>query len=330
MPTDDGALVAGEPHGASTWYPANEHPRDKASYSFRISVPRGVEAIANGDPASASSAAAARSIWRWEAKEPMAAYLSTATIGQFEISTRTVGGRPYVDAIDPDLLERAEAAHRLALRRDRHRAARLPAAAAHDRRPRRRREALLPRHAATPQPGADFFFVEAHTRGRRRLDDAARRARPQLARRRRSTAPARCKAAPVPRALPARRAAATAGRGARPAAGRRRASPSAATSAGRSTSSRYAGRTRRGLAQLRDRRALPVRRDRRRRRRRHRRGAGSTSFEDDGDTLDGWTVAGRARRQPAQHRRLGLGHGRAGPAHAPATSPRRRSPASPR
>jgi aminopeptidase N len=48
MPTDDGALVAGEPHGAATWFPVNEHPRDKASYSFRITVPRGVEAIANG------------------------------------------------------------------------------------------------------------------------------------------------------------------------------------------------------------------------------------------------------------------------------------------
>jgi aminopeptidase N len=102
MPTDDGALVAGEPHSASTWYPANEHPRDKASYSFRISVPRGVEAIANGSLVGVE-ARGRRSIWRWEATEPMASYLSTATIGQFEITTRTVGGRTYVDAIDPDL-----------------------------------------------------------------------------------------------------------------------------------------------------------------------------------------------------------------------------------
>jgi aminopeptidase N len=115
MPTDDGALVAGEPHSASTWYPANEHPRDKASYSFRISVPRGVEAIANGNLVGVV-ARGRRSVWRWEAPEPMASYLSTATIGQFEISTRAVGGRTYVDAIDPDLMgrrgigERAKAA----------------------------------------------------------------------------------------------------------------------------------------------------------------------------------------------------------------------------
>jgi len=71
MPTDDGALVAGEPHSASTWYPANEHPRDKASYSFRISVPRGVEAIANGVLVGVEDRGG-RSIWRWEATEPMA------------------------------------------------------------------------------------------------------------------------------------------------------------------------------------------------------------------------------------------------------------------
>jgi len=102
MRTRDGAMISGEPHSASTWYPANEHPRDKASYSFRISVPRGVEAIANGTLAGVEPRGS-RTIWRWEAPEPMAAYLSTATIGQFDISTQTVGGRTYVDAIDPDL-----------------------------------------------------------------------------------------------------------------------------------------------------------------------------------------------------------------------------------
>ena len=29
--TDDGAIIAGEPHGAATWFPANDHPSDKAS-----------------------------------------------------------------------------------------------------------------------------------------------------------------------------------------------------------------------------------------------------------------------------------------------------------
>ena len=37
--TDDGAMIIGEPHVADTWYPVNDHPSDKAAYTFRIKVP---------------------------------------------------------------------------------------------------------------------------------------------------------------------------------------------------------------------------------------------------------------------------------------------------
>ena len=40
IPTDDGVVVAGEPHGAATWFPANDHPIDKASFTFHINVPK--------------------------------------------------------------------------------------------------------------------------------------------------------------------------------------------------------------------------------------------------------------------------------------------------
>ena len=46
--TDDGTVVAGEPHVAATWYPVNDHPTDQAAYTFHITVPRGLEAVANG------------------------------------------------------------------------------------------------------------------------------------------------------------------------------------------------------------------------------------------------------------------------------------------
>ena len=46
--TDDGALVIGQPHVAATWFPVNDHPIDKAAYTFRITVPNGLEAVANG------------------------------------------------------------------------------------------------------------------------------------------------------------------------------------------------------------------------------------------------------------------------------------------
>jgi hypothetical protein len=34
--TDDGAVVVGEPQGSPAWYPANDTPRDKATYTVRM------------------------------------------------------------------------------------------------------------------------------------------------------------------------------------------------------------------------------------------------------------------------------------------------------
>src|SRR5690606_2000384 len=46
--TRDGAMVVSEPDGSATWFPVNDHPTDKASYSFEITVPEGLVAVANG------------------------------------------------------------------------------------------------------------------------------------------------------------------------------------------------------------------------------------------------------------------------------------------
>ena len=46
--TDDGSLVIGQPHVAATWFPANDHPLDKASFTFRITVREGLQVVANG------------------------------------------------------------------------------------------------------------------------------------------------------------------------------------------------------------------------------------------------------------------------------------------
>ena len=46
--TRDGAMVVGEPEGSMTWYPVSDHPTDKATYSFEITVPEGKMAVANG------------------------------------------------------------------------------------------------------------------------------------------------------------------------------------------------------------------------------------------------------------------------------------------
>ncbi|MEU7858888.1 M1 family metallopeptidase [Nonomuraea sp. NPDC049141] len=102
IPTPDGAFVACEPDGAKTWYPANDHPADKASYDFTITVPEGVTALANGEQVGEPTTADGKTTFRWREKHPMVSYLATATIGKFELHKgRTPGGIPNFAAVDP-------------------------------------------------------------------------------------------------------------------------------------------------------------------------------------------------------------------------------------
>jgi hypothetical protein len=102
--TDDGALVIGEPHVAATWYPVNDHPSDKASYDFNITVPAGLEAVANGTLQDRRTKNG-WTTWSWRAREPMASYLTTATVGQFDLHSYLADGIKFVDALDPDLFD---------------------------------------------------------------------------------------------------------------------------------------------------------------------------------------------------------------------------------
>jgi len=41
-------VIIGEPHVASSWFPVNDHPSDKATYTIEVTVPKGLEAVSNG------------------------------------------------------------------------------------------------------------------------------------------------------------------------------------------------------------------------------------------------------------------------------------------
>ncbi|MCF6507352.1 M1 family metallopeptidase [Blastococcus sp. MG754426] len=102
MHTDDGAVVAGQPDGAATWFPANDHPRDAASVDVRATVPEGLEAVSNG-VLGGSRTADGWTTWEWRAQEPMATYLVTLAIGEFELREHRADGIRFWDALDPDL-----------------------------------------------------------------------------------------------------------------------------------------------------------------------------------------------------------------------------------
>ncbi|MBP2707162.1 M1 family metallopeptidase [Microbispora sp. RL4-1S] len=100
--TADGAFVACEPNGAKTWFPSNDHPADKATYDFRLTVPGGLTAIANGELDGAPVTTGGRTTFVWRERHPMASYLATMTVGRFDVRTgRSAGGLPVYAAVDP-------------------------------------------------------------------------------------------------------------------------------------------------------------------------------------------------------------------------------------
>ena len=103
VPTDDGAFVVGEPQGSPAWYPANDNPRDKATYDFVATVPAGLTVMANGVLESRTTVGG-RTTFVWRCTSPMAPYLSTATLGRFELNQYTLpSGIPSYVAVDPTL-----------------------------------------------------------------------------------------------------------------------------------------------------------------------------------------------------------------------------------
>ena len=88
---DDAEVVTmNEPHMATWWFPANDHPRDKASFDVHVTVPRGREVVSNGVLVGRRHRAA-RTTWHWRAVEPMASYLAFFAAGSFETRTTTCG-----------------------------------------------------------------------------------------------------------------------------------------------------------------------------------------------------------------------------------------------
>ncbi|WP_254068814.1 M1 family metallopeptidase [Streptomyces sp. TM32] len=99
--TDDGAFVGSQPNGAMTWFPVNDHPKDKASYDFTLTVPQGSTAVANGTYGGQKTAHG-RTTFRWKQREPMASYAATVAVGRFKVQKYTTpGGLEFYNAVDP-------------------------------------------------------------------------------------------------------------------------------------------------------------------------------------------------------------------------------------
>jgi aminopeptidase N len=100
----EGAIAIGEPEVAATWFPVNDHPRDKATYTIRLTVPNSVQALSNGRLLSKQDAdRAGYTTWTWHESSPMAPYLATMVVGHYRVHESSHGGRPVVLAVHTSL-----------------------------------------------------------------------------------------------------------------------------------------------------------------------------------------------------------------------------------
>jgi len=104
--TAEGSYVINEPNGARTWLPSNDHPSDKATWRFEVTVPAGTTAVANGALLEQRSGPDGDT-WVWDQRQPMATYLVQVLTGDYEILDRgVVGTIPIVDVALAEDVER--------------------------------------------------------------------------------------------------------------------------------------------------------------------------------------------------------------------------------
>jgi len=103
-----GSYVASEPAGSAGWYPVNDHPLDKASYSFRITVPKPYVVAMNGVPQDSIDNGDSTT-YVSEMAEPIASYLVTVNIDDFVVQTQEgPDGLLIRNYFPPELAEQAK------------------------------------------------------------------------------------------------------------------------------------------------------------------------------------------------------------------------------
>lgn len=108
-----GAFVAGEPHAATSWYPSNDTPRDKATFKLTARVPDGWSVISNGRDEPPVSQGG-WTTFTWVERNRIATYLTTVGIDKWIFERSTLpDGTPIVSAYAPGAEDKKEVESRL-------------------------------------------------------------------------------------------------------------------------------------------------------------------------------------------------------------------------
>jgi aminopeptidase N len=95
-------VAMNQPHMAPWWFPANDHPLDKAHVRVSITVPEAKRVVANGRRVE-RTVRRGLATTTWEADEPMVPYLAFFAAGSFQIERGRMDGRPWYVAVSDGL-----------------------------------------------------------------------------------------------------------------------------------------------------------------------------------------------------------------------------------
>ena len=106
----DFVYVMGEPMAALTYHPANDHPSDKATFTYRITVPTGETAVAVGTLQDTVDNGDGTTTWFYDQPFPQTTYLTTLMIGSFEVreAGTSASGVRIRNVFDSELADDAE------------------------------------------------------------------------------------------------------------------------------------------------------------------------------------------------------------------------------
>ncbi|WP_328752181.1 M1 family metallopeptidase [Streptomyces sp. NBC_00285] len=100
VPTPDGFAICPQPNSAHTVFPCNDHPSDKADFTFRVTVPAGLKGVASGHLVSTEDLGDGRTAYCYRSREPIATEIVQITVGDYVIKDRAgPHGLPLRDVV---------------------------------------------------------------------------------------------------------------------------------------------------------------------------------------------------------------------------------------
>ncbi|MDO9457977.1 M1 family metallopeptidase [Nocardioides sp.] len=113
---EDEVVTMNEPHMAPWWYPANDHPRDKATFDITVTGPATHQVVSNGLLVDRTVDGAVATT-HWRSVHPMATYLAFFALGRYDVEQSVRGGLPSYVAVSQELEPERRASAMRSLRR---------------------------------------------------------------------------------------------------------------------------------------------------------------------------------------------------------------------